>query len=318
MVDVVTVVVISVLVFWRFTVEAIVADTTVAPHVRAVWAAYPVLDAILLALVLRVLLSRNARAAIDAWFAVGVCLWLAADILYLQAPEDQTAVLFMDSAWMLAPVLIARAAWHVPDVKSDAACGSPAALAGWVAPVLIAVCPLVVPPTLELIADVRGQPDQPLQLFIGMVLVSTLAFVRTGRLIQSEQRAHRELEVARDAALAASDAKSLFLATMSHEIRTPLTTVLVAGGLMKDTPLNDVQLNLLGRMQRSGDRLLSLVDGVLDFSRIEAGQAVAAASGVRPPHAGHGHRRCARPEREAKRNQVRLGARSASARHRRR
>jgi signal transduction histidine kinase len=79
--------------------------------------------------------------------------------------------------------------------------------------------------------------------------------------------------VARDAALAASEAKSMFLANMSHEIRTPLTTVLVATELLRQTALDDLQLNLLGKMHRSGERLQSLVEGVLDFSRIEAGTA---------------------------------------------
>ena len=82
-----------------------------------------------------------------------------------------------------------------------------------------------------------------------------------------------ELEVARDAALAASKAKSIFLANMSHEIRTPLTTVLAAAELLDDMPLNTAQVKLLDRMHRSGGLLLSLVENVLDFSRIEAGYA---------------------------------------------
>ena len=82
-----------------------------------------------------------------------------------------------------------------------------------------------------------------------------------------------ELEVARDAALAASQAKSMFLANMSHEIRTPLTTVLAAAEMLEDSPLDAAQVKLLDRMHRSGVLLLSLVENVLDFSRIEAGHA---------------------------------------------
>jgi signal transduction histidine kinase len=139
---------------------------------------------------------------------------------------------------------------------------------------LLAVFPLLVPPTLELVTDLRGQDDQPGQLFVGMALVMALALVRTGRLILSEQQAHRELEVARDEALAASEAKSMFLANMSHELRTPLTTVLVAGGLLGETPLDDTQRMLLGKVHRSGSQLQTLVEGLLDLSRIEAGRAV--------------------------------------------
>jgi signal transduction histidine kinase len=81
-----------------------------------------------------------------------------------------------------------------------------------------------------------------------------------------------ELEVARDAALAASEAKSLFLANMGHEIRTPLTVMLATSEILEDTDLDDVQRDLLERMQRSGGSLRTLVEAVLDFSRMEAGQ----------------------------------------------
>ena len=272
-VDAVTIVVVSVLVFWRFSVDAIVDDATVSPLARIAWASYPVLDAVLLALVLRALLGRTARSAIGTCFGLGACLWLAADILYLQGSDQWAVVTIMNAAWMLAPVLMACAAWPSRRPRVDAVM-EPVAPRGWVGTLLIAVGPLIVPPALELIDDLRGRDDQPWQLLIGMGLVIALALVRTGRLIRSEQRAHRELEVTRDAALAASEAKSMFLANMSHEIRTPLTTVLVATELLKETSLDDLQLNLLGKMQRSGERLQSLVEGVLDFSRIEAGRVV--------------------------------------------
>ena len=271
--DAVTIVFVSVLVFWTLSVDSIVADTSVSPFVRLVWSAYPVLDAVLLALVFRVVLSRSGRAAIDVWFAVGVCLWLAADMLYLLLPEQQVALWTMDAAWMVAPVLMARAAWRVRDSAGGTAIEAELPR-GWVAQLLIAVSPLVLPPALELVSDLRGSPDQPLKLAIGMTVVITLALVRTGRLLLSEQRVLRELEVARDAAMAASEAKSMFLANVSHELRTPLTTVIVTSALMKDTQLDDFQLNLLGRLHRSGERLQTLVEGVLDFARIEEGQAV--------------------------------------------
>jgi signal transduction histidine kinase len=269
-IDAVTIGVVSVLIFWSVTIDTIAADQSVTPFVRTVWASYPIADAILLALVVRVLMSRNARAAIDASFAVGVGLWLAADIAYLQAPVGDTALLMMDIAWMVAPVLMARAAWRACDVQPETAGSS--VLGSWVSQLTVAVGALFVPAALELVADVRGEPDQPLQLFIGTGALVMLAFVRTARLIRSDERAHRELEVARDAAVEASRAKSMFLANMSHEIRTPLTTVLATREILEDTPLNDFQLGLLERMQRSGDLLQTLVEGVLDFSRIEAGQ----------------------------------------------
>ena len=54
---------------------------------RAVWASYPIADAVLLALVIRVLMSRSARAAVDVPFALGIGLWLAADVTFPNTPK---------------------------------------------------------------------------------------------------------------------------------------------------------------------------------------------------------------------------------------
>ena len=90
--------------------------------------------------------------------------------------------------------------------------------------------------------------------------------------VTERRRVQRVLDEAVHAAEAANTAKSLFLATMSHEIRTPLTSVLAALELMTDTSLDDQQRKLWTIMDRSGQRLLGLVDEILDFSRIEAGK----------------------------------------------
>ncbi|MBZ5739832.1 sensor histidine kinase [Nocardioides mangrovi] len=267
-VDALTIAVVSLLVFWRISIADIVADSTASALDRVTWATYPVLDAFLFALVVRVLLSPRARAAIDPWLAVGVVLWLGADVGYLVV-DDHDASMVLDVAWMVAPALIATAAWRGGHRIDEA--DRPTS-ARWISQLVVAVCPLLVPPALELSADLRDQPDQPLQLFVGTILLIVLAFVRTGRLLISEDRSRRELALARDHALAASEAKSMFLANMSHELRTPLTTVLAASELLEDTPMTEPQLRLLARMQRAGQRLMTLLESLLDFSRVEAGQ----------------------------------------------
>ncbi len=112
---------------------------------------------------------------------------------------------------------------------------------------------------------------EDVQVFEALAAHAGIA-VERARSVSDLEALARELEVARDAALAASEAKSLFLANMSHEIRTPLTTVLATAEILEDTDLDDLQLNLLERMHRSGGLLKTLVEGILDFSRIEAGQ----------------------------------------------
>jgi len=78
-------------------------------------------------------------------------------------------------------------------------------------------------------------------------------------------------------ALAASDAKSAFLATMSHELRTPLNAIIGYQSLLAEGiegTLNAPQLAQLTRIRASADHLLSLIDEVLTFSRVDAGKEV--------------------------------------------
>lgn len=82
----------------------------------------------------------------------------------------------------------------------------------------------------------------------------------------------RDLEEARRTAEDAATAKTMFLANMSHEVRTPLTSVLGATELLADGELDADQRHLVEVVHRSGERLLLLVNDILDISRLEAGR----------------------------------------------
>ncbi|MEQ8962853.1 MAG: ATP-binding protein, partial [Coleofasciculus sp. C2-GNP5-27] len=115
---------------------------------------------------------------------------------------------------------------------------------------------------------IRNEQGQTIKLY-GAVVDVTHRKTIEAELVQQNQALEDAIAIAQ-AADSANRAKSEFLANMSHEIRTPMNTVLGASQLLLRTELTSYQENLLQRLKSNGERLLMLINDILDLSRLEA------------------------------------------------
>jgi two-component system sensor histidine kinase RpfC len=113
----------------------------------------------------------------------------------------------------------------------------------------------------------RDQPALVIGGVVSLAIVPLYALALIKRLSRATQQAEE-----------ANRAKSLFLASVSHELRTPLNAVIGMGALLESTDLNSEQSHMSHTIMVSARSLLSLIDGILDLSSIEAGRVSTASS----------------------------------------
>lgn len=126
----------------------------------------------------------------------------------------------------------------------------------------------------------EDQLDGLFQTIFAVFIAVYFGFLFFVRQLDNARKAHeRSLETlaeesakAKAAADGANLVKSQFLATMSHEIRTPITGVLGMADLLKDTPLSAEQSGYVKNISISGTALLSIINDILDLSKIESGK----------------------------------------------
>lgn len=113
---------------------------------------------------------------------------------------------------------------------------------------------------------------------LAILAVSVLTIQRISRLSKAQQQAESELKLALNDAQKANEAKTDFLAHMSHDLRTPLNSILGFSQMMRGHtfgPLGDTHYEEYAQLiHHSGERLVNMVNDLLDYARIESGEYV--------------------------------------------
>ncbi|MFN7148290.1 MAG: putative bifunctional diguanylate cyclase/phosphodiesterase, partial [Microthrixaceae bacterium] len=250
MLDAATVVVISATAMWVFWVSPTMFDASEPLGVRLAWSAYPVLDAVLLGVLARLLLSRSGHGLAMVLVASGVGMWLLSDMGFLVWGEDSAAGPLLDVGWMLGSLLLAAGTWALSNRSVDDAPVSahqPPRPAGR-ARLALTIAPIFVPWLIEMWAHANGWTIAPGPLVVSTILLCALVYARASYLLRQRHEA--------EALLRSNERVSRALAAHSSDAAL---LVGIDGRLIRDAPS---LASLLGTdvVSAAGTNILAMVD----------------------------------------------------------
>ena len=190
LVDVAVICVMVMLIEWEVSLDTLVSDSSTPAFSRVVWTLYPICDALLIALIVRVVITRHRVTGVLVMLAAGALCWLLSDFANLLIDEGAALRAGLDAGWMLGAVLLAAATWQrTDDPRTDAIHQRRTGLGG----IALGLLPLLVPGAIDVIGWLHGADENPAVLLGGTALLVVLAFLRGASLLRLETMARDRL-----------------------------------------------------------------------------------------------------------------------------
>lgn len=278
---------------WVFLVDPYAADASLSHVDRALSAAYPLMDVLLLTLLVRLLFVPGRRTPAVLLLAGALALNIVADVAFLALElHGGSPGKWLDAVWLLGYLCVGTAALD-PSMAAPPAPGRRReGLTLWrLGALALAV---VTAPTVLAVEVISGEIDGIVVIVVGAALLSVLVLLRLvglvrelehageerQRLYERERAALAEAEAARRLLIEQNDRlreldrlKDEFVALVSHELRTPLTSITGYLELVLADPALDAEhRRFLEVVERNSGRLLRLVSDLLLVAQIESGK----------------------------------------------
>ncbi|MGY1640069.1 putative bifunctional diguanylate cyclase/phosphodiesterase [Geodermatophilus sp. SYSU D00703] len=239
---------------WQLSVAGTVSDTSLPVLTRVVWALYPALDAALIGLVFRLVVTRARGERAPLAVAAGAACWLVSDLGFLLLADPELASVWFDMGWLLGALLLAAAAGARG--RPERAAAEPVEAVPSLARLAVSLGALLVPAGLELFRAVTGAAGAPVTVFGGTLVLALLVFARVARVMRAEAAARAQVRAQQRYSAALARHSSDAVAVFSADGRLLSDPAALRSLLGPDTPagLTAVDLARLSGIDRDGGR----------------------------------------------------------------
>ena len=236
-------------------VQDLIDDASYSVSTRAIWTAYPILDAALLGVVAHAMLSRRLRGPSGIFLGLGAALWLISDFTSLIFGDNPAIHRWLDIGWMLGAVGLAISTRPTAALgRAPESSFALARLTSW--RIFITLVPLLVPGLIAIVRFGGGHAPNPVPLFAATLALVSLAFARSTRLLRARNRQESELQQS-----------TRFYAALAENSSDAVIVVDETGRILNDAP------NLATMLGRPG----------ISTMRVGRSRLVATVSIAKPP-----------------------------------